>query len=326
MLVNLIIDGNYLLNKNVFPLHKNNLLFGSLYNSLEMSINQFKKMYPFFKIYFVSDYKGKSWRKKLYDKYKSSRKKDSNIDWEFVHSTYDEFKENLKINTNIRVLETEGIEGDDWISFLVNKSNSMQISTFIITNDYDIKQLLSYNINPNYINIMTNEMFSKKKIFLPNGYQLFMNNIINNVDFDDIFNLNNDNEFISLINQFIESYDVDIVEPNNIVPLKMICGDNSDNISSAWFKYSNGRKRGIGESGAVNILEKFIIEYGSMNVNDDEHINNLADIILEVKKLNSYEFDDIVNNLKLNKSLVCLDVNNLPKPVVNRMIKYYESN
>jgi hypothetical protein len=47
---------------------------------------------------------------------------------------------------------------------------------------------------------MNNEMFSKKKVFFPEGYQLLLNNITNNSNFDDIFNITNDNDFINLMN------------------------------------------------------------------------------------------------------------------------------
>ena len=59
MRLNLILDGNFILNKNVFTLHKNNLLFGALQRSLENTISNYKKLYPFQNIYLVSDSKGK---------------------------------------------------------------------------------------------------------------------------------------------------------------------------------------------------------------------------------------------------------------------------
>ena len=41
MLVDLIIDGNYILSRLVFTLHKNNLLFGALNRSLENTIKNY---------------------------------------------------------------------------------------------------------------------------------------------------------------------------------------------------------------------------------------------------------------------------------------------
>ncbi len=70
---------------------------------------------------------------------------------------------NLKII--FKILETPGIEGDDWISFITETSNKEGISNIIVSNDYDIKQLLKFDINDNWINIMTNEIFNKTKLF-----------------------------------------------------------------------------------------------------------------------------------------------------------------
>ena len=158
MLCDLIIDGNYILSRLVFTLHKNNLLFGALHKSLENAIGNYRKWYPFANIYLVSDSKEKSWRKKLTGNYKSNRKKDSDIDWNFVYTAYGEFKQSL---TGVRVLEAPHIEGDDWISFLTTKANLEGRSTIIVSNDYDIKQIVKFNLEPLWINIMSNEMYKK---------------------------------------------------------------------------------------------------------------------------------------------------------------------
>ena len=138
MICDLIIDGNYLLNKLTFTLHKNNLLFGALHKSLELSISGYRKWYPFANIYLVSDSREKSWRKKLNQNYKANRKKDSDIDWDFVFTSYGEFKDSIK-GKGIRVLEAPHKEGDDWISFLTERSNKEGRCTITISNDYDIK-------------------------------------------------------------------------------------------------------------------------------------------------------------------------------------------
>jgi len=191
MQLNCIIDGNYILSKLVFTLYKNNLLYGSLYQALENSLISYRKFYPFTKVYLVSDSKEKSWRKNLESSYKSTRKKDIGIDWKFVYDTYDEFKKGVK---NAKILESPGIEGDDWISLIVQETNKKGQSNLIITNDYDIKQLLHFNINEKYINLMSNEMYNKEKIFLPTDYQMFFNKISSYNETNDIFKLNNKNE------------------------------------------------------------------------------------------------------------------------------------
>jgi 5'-3' exonuclease len=187
MICDLIIDGNYILSKNTFTLHKNNLLFGALHKSLENTINSYRKWYPFANVYLVSDSKEKSWRKQLTTNYKATRKKDSDIDWTFVYGAYGEFKDSMK--GLVKVLEAPHVEGDDWISFLVNKANNEGRSTIIVSNDYDIKQIVSYGLDPLFINIMTNEMYNKEKLFLPKNYQIFLNKV-SRLPSDDIFSLN----------------------------------------------------------------------------------------------------------------------------------------
>ena len=88
--------------------------------------------------------------------YKSTRKKDSDIDWNFVYETYSQFKKDVKI----KVFESQSTEGDDWISFLISESNSKFQSNMVISNDYDIKQLLKYDINNLYINFMSKKLIN----------------------------------------------------------------------------------------------------------------------------------------------------------------------
>jgi len=319
--LNLIVDGNYILSRLVFTLHKNNLLFGALYNALDNSIKSYKRLYPFANVYMVSDSKEKSWRKDYIGEYKGTRKKDSDIDWNFVYETYNEFKSSL--NGNVKVLEAPNVEGDDWIAFLVNESNKKGISTLIISNDYDIKQLVNYSLNPLYINMMSNQMLNKEKIFLPNNYQTFLN-YVDRLPNDDIFNMNDNKEFMGLINGFVQKYE--IIEINSIESLfvKIISGDTSDNISSAWSQVKNGRKRGIGEKGAKAIYDIYISEYGEISLEDPDFCENVADLICEKKKLNKSKSEDIIDNLKLNIKLIDLRMQNIPTEIIKKMTDEYE--
>ena len=322
MLCDLIIDGNFLLNKLVFTLHKNNLLFGALHKGLETSTLNYRKWYPFANVYLVSDSKEKSWRKKLNQTYKATRKKDSDIDWEFVFSAYGEFKDSMKCK-GIKVLEAPHIEGDDWISFLVEKANKEQRCTIIVSNDYDIKQLVNYSIDPLTINIMSNEMYNKQKLFLPKNYQLFMNSI-NKIDNNDIFNLNDNQDFINLLNTFMTKYEIHEVDRMESLIIKLIAGDTSDNISSAWSIIKNGKKRGIADRGAKSIFDEYLIHFGDPNLSDPDLAENIADLICEKKKLSKTSIDDIKTNIKNNMRLILLDTTTMPKEVVQKMTDVYD--
>jgi 5'-3' exonuclease len=320
MTVDLIIDGNYILSKNTFTLHKNNLLFGALHKSLEVTINNYRKWYPFANVYLVSDSKEKSWRKQLTTAYKATRKKDSDIDWNFVYGAYGEYKESLK--GFVKVLEAPHVEGDDWISFLVTKANKEGRSTIIVSNDYDIKQIVNYGLDPLFVNIMTNEMYNREKLFLPKNYQIFLNKV-SKLPSDDIFNLNDNSDFLGLMDRFISKYEVNEIDPVESLMVKIISGDQSDNIGSVWSVTKNGKKRGIGGKGAQSIYNEYILEFGEISLSDPDLYENIADLICEKKKLSKTQIETIVENIKGNMKLIDLRLHNLPQEIVEKMESGY---
>jgi 5'-3' exonuclease len=320
--VDLIIDGNYILSKLVFTLHKHNLLFGGLHKALENNITGYRKWYPFANVFLVSDSKEKSWRKKIITEYKGTRKKDTDIDWNFVYTAYGEFKEEVK--STMKVLEAPHIEGDDWISYLTEKANNEGRSVIIVSNDYDIKQMVNYSLNPLTINLMTNEMYNKEKLFLPKNYQVFLNKL-SKLPNDDIFNLNDNVEFIGLLDNFINKYEVHEIDPMESLIIKIISGDSSDNINSVWSVTKNGKKRGIGAAGAKTIYDEYLLEFGEVNLMDPDLHENIADLICEKKKLSKSQISPIVGNIELNVRLIDLRMCNLPDEVVNRMTKVFEN-
>lgn len=322
MICDLVIDGNYILSKNTFTLHKNNLLFGALHKSLENTINNYRKWYPFANVYLVSDSKEKSWRKQLTTSYKATRKKDSDIDWNFVYTAYGEFKDSMK--GLVKVLEAPHVEGDDWISFLVTKANREGRSAIIVSNDYDIKQIVNYGLDPLFINIMTNEMYNKEKLFLPKNYQIFLNKV-SKLPSDDIFNLNDNTDFLLLLDRFINKYEINEINPIESLMVKIISGDTSDNIGSVWSVVKNGKKRGIGSKGAQSIYDEYILEFGEINLSDPDLYENIADLICEKKKLSKTQIESIVENIKDNMKLIDLRMHNLPGEIVEKMENGYSN-
>jgi len=322
MICDLILDGNYLLNKNTFTLHKNNLLFGALHKSLENTVNSYRKWYPFANVYLVSDSREKSWRKQLTTAYKATRKKDSDIDWQFVYNAYGEFKDSMK--GLVKVLEAPHVEGDDWISFLVTKANKEGRSAIIVSNDYDIKQIVNYGLDPLFINIMTNEMYNKEKLFLPINYQVFLNKV-SKLPSDDIFELNDNNDFLLLLDRFIKKYEINEIDPVESLMIKVISGDTSDNIGPVWSVTKNGKKRGIGDIGAKTIYDEYLQEFGEVNLGDPDLYENIADLICEKKKLSKTQIEPIVENIKGNMRLIDLRLHNLPDEIVEKMENGYSN-
>ena len=323
---NLIVDLNYILMKNVFILHKDNLLYGSLTTSLEKTVTTFADFFSFENLYLVSDSREKSWRKSLYAEYKTNRKKDSTIDWDFVHTAYNEFKRDMLVKfPRFMILEDTTIEGDDWISYLVAKSNENSISNFIVSADHDIKQEIKFDINESFINVMSNEKPNQNIFYVPENYTIFTEKL-SKLDNKNIFNLNDNDAFLNLLEICKIKGKLVEVNPINSLLEKIICGDDSDNIPSVFTTYSDtGKKRGIGEAGAKAMIEMYITDFKEINIYDKDFAENLADIICEKRKVSKDFIPEIIKNINFNMSLVNLDIEKMPKYVVNKMQYFIEN-
>ena len=265
MEINIVIDGNYILMKNIFALKKMNELYGNLEVSLHASLKKFMVLYPFANVFLVSD-SGTSWRKNIYPEYKANRTKSDEIDWDFVFQAYTNFKADLP--KRVTLYECPNIEGDDWISHLIRTNPTT--STLIISNDHDLKQLINFNnINKSMV-FMSNEMYSNTKVFMPQNYHLFLSHIRDTIS-DNIFEVNDEDEYIRFILDFIKIRNIDIVNPIESFITKLIKGDKSDNIKSVFItKSKNGKDRGIGDAGAQKIYNNYVSEFGEPKLNDNQ--------------------------------------------------------
>jgi hypothetical protein len=171
---------------------------------------------------------------------------------------------------------------------------------------------------------MSNEMHSRQKVFLPRNYKIFISTLKKNID-DDIFNLNDNTDFINLISSFIDRCETFEVDPMESLIIKLISGDNSDNISSAWSQVKNGKKRGIAERGAKSIFDEYISNFGEPNLSDPDLTENIADLICEKKKLSKTSIGDIKVNIENNMKLIVLKTENMPDEIVTKMSNIYNS-
>jgi hypothetical protein len=172
---------------------------------------------------------------------------------------------------------------------------------------------------------MSNEMQSKQKVFLPKNYQIFLNHIDKN-DIDDIFNLNDSQEFIKMLKNFTQRCEINEVDDIECLIIKLISGDNSDNISSCWSQVKNGKKRGIAEKGAKSIFDEYLTNFGDPKISDPDLTENIADLICEKKKLPKSNIWEIKKNIENNMKLIFLDTKNIPSDIFNKMTIVYSDN
>ena len=123
---------------------------------------------------------------------------------------------------NIPILAVDGYEADDVMGTIARQGQEQDVDIHIITGDRDILQLLSPNV----------------RVQLP---------------------VRNAPDMIYDIEKFREAYDD--LEPNQLVDLKALMGDSSDNIPGV---------KGIGQKGGTKLLQ----QYGTLE-NIYEHVDEI---------------------------------------------------
>lgn len=324
MQFNLVIDLNYIFMKNVFSLNKVNMLYGELERSLTKNVNDLKKIYNFENVYLACDGKGGSWRKAFYKQYKATRKKDSTINWEQVYKMFDNFKKKMKETSGFKVLEAQQVEGDDWISFIVKKGNSEAISTLIVSSDKDILQEVKMQIDvPSFINIMMNNEMYNEKLYLPIGYEMFINKFGGGST--SLYYNTEEGDVEQLIYNLMKGKTVEEVFYEEKLFVKLVSGDKaSDNIESVYEK--NGR--GIGAKGAEKIYIKYKEMFGTVNDTfcTKEFVSRVSELVCIDKKLDVAENKDIImKNMARNMKLIMLDERFMPAITKKDMYTAYNN-
>lgn len=322
----LLIDGNSNLYKDVFILKKTRTIGQDLKTLLQKDFERITGIYPFDNVFFVSDY-GKSWRKEDYKDYKGTRKKDESIDWDQVYNDYEEFKEDLSQKKNVQMVQIDGLEGDDIIGYIVNKSNKKGYSNIIVAADSDLHQLLKFSKTQNFINIMWNYKFSDERVYFPRNYELFMKQLEDDIDEGmDLFNLDYDSEFLQMIDTLENRAKLKEVYYEESLFSKLLSGDRKDNIPSVIKlknKEINENGQGIGDAGALKCYKLYKDTYGDdfMNFKSNDFVENATEIAAFYKKVASRpEIKDVIKeNIKFNYKMLNLDGSEIPQNLKQKL-------
>ncbi len=316
----LIFDSNYLLYKNVFYCHKKNCI-GDLYNYMSASVNSIIHSYNWSKIYFAADSNKPSWRKTVYPDYKGTRVKSDEINWKLVFEIYQEWLTDM--GKEYTLLQGDNVEGDDWILSIVKRQNKLHKSCWIVANDRDLNQLLKYSIKHNYINIQIDAHFTKETLMLPEGWEIYLKHI---EQFNsDVFNLNsNKTDWYTYITTAIARSHTKIdVNPEKSLFVKLLTGDDSDNINSIHrSKTSTGKTRELGDATALKVWNLFTDNKYEFDLDDDMFNVNVIMCLEELKKVKFSKHDRLSINEKLNfnKSLIELNHKHYPEKIINQIV------
>src|ERR1039457_152071 len=317
---NVIYDGNFILIKNIMTMVKNNCLYGDFHKALTMNINKYINIFPGSKVWIVFDSRKKSWRKQVIDQYKANRVKDQTIDWDWIFKELEIWKQQVLENENWTILQTDEVEGDDWIMAVVKYNNKKKESNIVIASDGDLKQLLGWKDNL-WINIQISDINQKEKVFLPEGYNSYLSQLIEEANSDPFDLSRMDMSWGDSIKKLIKDWNNEEINPNKILFTKLIKGDKGDNIDSVYKKMlKTGKTQGIGDAGADKIWDLYNEIHGQIikiNTKDDSMYDKIVDCI-ELK--GKYNFTDEIKSsirekLLQNVSLIELNYRHYPSDI-----------
>lgn len=277
-------------------------------------------------IVFVED--SHSWRKDLLlqQEYKGNRKKSQdNIDRNGFSQVIENFTETLN-NLDVKVSQVERSEGDDLISAWCENLFNEDKSSLIFSTDRDLTQLLKC---VNDVHVIQYSSIQNRLYVCPETKQVIdeLNNkeITQENLFDEIFTISIEN---NPFQNFVETTEIEVVQPEYVRFTKIVGGDTSDNIFPVYYKPATEttRSKGLGVKTVDKIYNSFKDKLGCdfdyhIYFNDDA-MKILCNTIYEVANIKDDEFTKrmLFENIKTNTTLVSLTKESIPDDIIENML------
>lgn len=276
-------------------------------------------------VVFVKD--SHSWRKDLLlqQEYKGNRKKaQDNIDNNGFTTVINNFTDTLN-ELGVKISQVYRSEGDDLISAWSDYLFQEGKSSLILSTDKDLTQLVKC---VNDVHIMQYSPIANK-LYISEETNQVINDMKNKTItqenlFDEIFTISVESDSFE---KFVESAEIEIVNPEHVRFTKIVGGDTSDNIYPVYFKMGDGttRNKGIGAKTVEKIYEAFKhrlgCEFDYHIYSNEDAMKMLCNIIYDIAKIKDENFTRrmLFENLKTNTSLVSLTTESIPADVIEGM-------
>lgn len=308
----LIIDGNWLLMSRMSVIYNRYMNGDAFSNELKLlmtkSIAIVLKTFPSIdNIIFVTD--GGSWRndvpvpKFLAEAgidYKGNREKSTEIDWDLVFNTYEEYYLDLH-EAGITVCHAPHVEGDDWCWYLSTTLNSEDTNCIIWSKDKDLTQL-----------VHTNDDGCFTVCWSADGG--FVTDNVEEEELDFFFNMNY-NENSGIYRKITATQDVKKINPKAVVIDKILRGDAGDNIQPIILRES---KSGSDKKFRINTKD---ID-NTLDIDDHQKVQEYLTNLLEQKAYKDRVTrtpEQILEHFYYNKNLVYLNRDSFPDDIIESM-------
>lgn len=268
------------------------------------------------------------WRNSLYntatgDRYKGTRKHDETKNWDSIYKDIEKLKKIYKANGFV-ITSIEGAEADDDAAMWTEKLLADGDDVVLVSSDGDWRQLCSYDKDKKNFCICYNPMKNSSSLF---GTEEFMNAMNDNSGEGlDIFFTSTRNHHLDNIKnaKTDEKLNYKVIDPNDVVLEKIMCGDTSDNVHSIFEYYKNGKKVRITPLKAGKIFESLNVK----NVQDLVQSCNEGKLqpAIEGVMKNTIDDGDINEMLMRQRRLVELRSILFPYEITEAFNKHYYKN
>ena len=256
------------------------------------------------------------WRNDLYENienesYKGNRQKDTTKNWDKIFSSLNEYKEILK-NDGFILTELDTAEADDvaamWKEHFYNNGENV----ILISSDKDWTQLIDYEPSLNKFCVCFNPIANNRGKKLLHGTSEFFEwlNSVNSKT--DIFfsNYNPQKDKFKNIKTHDTKIEYDVIDPNQVLLNKIMCGDDGDNAPSFCEYYKNGKKIRMTPTKSKKILESLDVH----NVKELCQAVNKNDFMNIVNKTFKYDFCDFEPNERLMRQRKLVELSSILFP------------
>ena len=256
------------------------------------------------------------WRNDLYENienesYKGNRQKDTTKNWDKIFSSLNEYKEILK-NDGFILTELDTAEADDvaamWKEHFYNNGENV----ILISSDKDWTQLIDYEPSLNKFCVCFNPIANNRGKKLLHGTSEFFEwlNSVNSKT--DIFfsNYKPQKDKFKNIKTHDTKIEYDVIDPNQVLLNKIMCGDDGDNAPSFCEYYKNGKKIRMTPTKSKKILESFDVH----NVKELCQAVNKNDFMNIVNKTFKYDFCDFEPNERLMRQRKLVELSSILFP------------
>jgi 5'-3' exonuclease len=337
----LVIDGNYFLFRTLYVLPRRSKSKSLLETNEEVQSFMSKLATDF--SYQVRLFEGlidkivwtidsRSWRKDFYPEadYKGNRRQDSTINWENFSKVSEDFI-GILIRKGVIASKVDGAEGDDLMYAWNTESLANDKSVIMFTGDRDIVQLVNKSANGSHTILFSP---AHKKLYTYQGFSEWMNSD-DEVESTDIFDMmkvsvSPENQSKKLLQNLVKKKKVAILEvdPEEFRFAKVLTGDAGDNVPPAYWYVLKGRRYGISDKKAAEIISEFKQKHGTLShmyLYNTELITDLANIIIRVMKAKHMSREQIISNIRSNVNLMVLSAESIPDGILDEMFRFVES-